>query len=99
MTNPFGTGSTSETRQRLEAIAAMAGPETRRHISGLGLSPGWDCLEVGAGTGSIAYWLADRVEESGQVLATDLDVSLIARQQWKNLVVRKHDIGKDPLSE
>jgi SAM-dependent methyltransferase len=98
MIKPFGGGIT-ESQKRLEAIATMADPETRRHISGLGLSPGWDCLEVGAGTGSVASWLADRVEESGHVLATDVDISLVERVKRKNLEVRKHDIGKDPLPE
>ena len=34
---------------------------------------GWRCLELGAGAGSIARWLADRVGPSGSVVAADLN--------------------------
>src|SRR5215470_17943338 len=37
--------------------------------------PGWRCLEVGAGRGSIATWLAAQVGENGQVVATDIDIT------------------------
>src|SRR3974390_252912 len=33
--------------------------------------PGWRVLEVGAGRGSMATWLAERVGPAGQVVATD----------------------------
>jgi 2-polyprenyl-3-methyl-5-hydroxy-6-metoxy-1,4-benzoquinol methylase len=33
------------------------------------VQPGWRCLEVGAGRGAMAVWLAERVGESGQVVA------------------------------
>ena len=39
----------------------------------LGLGPGWRCLEVGAGSGSVARWLAAKVGPEGSVLATDID--------------------------
>jgi len=29
--------------------------------------PGWRCLEVGAGRGSMAVWLAEKVGEGGKV--------------------------------
>jgi hypothetical protein len=35
------------------------------------VQPGWRCLEVGAGRGSMAVWLAERVGPCGQVVATD----------------------------
>jgi hypothetical protein len=38
------------------------------------VGPGWRCLEVGSGGGSIAAWLCDRVGPDGSVLATDLDI-------------------------
>jgi signal transduction histidine kinase len=39
------------------------------------VQPGWGCLEVGAGRGSMAVWLAEQVGESGEVVATDIDVT------------------------
>jgi 2-polyprenyl-3-methyl-5-hydroxy-6-metoxy-1,4-benzoquinol methylase len=43
------------------------------------VQPGWRCLEIGAGRGSMAVWLAERVGESGQVVATDIDVTYLKR--------------------
>ena len=47
---------------------------TVQYLTALGVSPGWSCWEVGAGSGSIARWLADTVGPTGSVLATDLDL-------------------------
>src|SRR6266436_997381 len=46
--------------------------------------PGWRCLEVGAGRGSMAVWLADRVGEGGKVVATDIDVTYLKRLHLPN---------------
>jgi ubiquinone/menaquinone biosynthesis C-methylase UbiE len=43
------------------------------------VQPGWRCLEVGAGRGSMAVWLAQRVGPSGHVVATDVDVGFPTR--------------------
>jgi hypothetical protein len=43
------------------------------HLARAGLSPGGRCLEIGAGGGSIARWMAGQVGASGRVLALDLD--------------------------
>jgi ubiquinone/menaquinone biosynthesis C-methylase UbiE len=71
---------------------------TMRHLSERGLGPGWRCLEVGAGGGSIARWLAERVGPEGHVLATDIDTRCLDGLQDANLEVRCHDIGTDPLT-
>ena len=56
------------------------------------------CLEIGAGGGSIAIWLADLVGPSGRVVATDIDVrSLEAIDRSPSLEVRRHDVVQDPL--
>ena len=59
--------------------------------------PGWRCLEVGAGRGSIAVWLAEQVGENGHVVATDIDVTYLERLDLPNLEVRRHNILDDPL--
>ncbi|MBV9499505.1 MAG: methyltransferase domain-containing protein [Acidobacteriaceae bacterium] len=61
------------------------------------VQPGWRCLEVGAGRGSMAVWLAERVGKSGHVMATDIDVTYLERMNLPNLEIRRHDILKDPL--
>ena len=45
----------------------------------------------------MAVWLAERVGESGQVVATDIDVTYLKRLNLPNLEVRQHNILDDPL--
>ena len=61
------------------------------------VQPGWRCLEVGAGRGSMAIWLAEQVGESGEVVATDIDVTYLKQLNLPNLEVRQHNILNDPL--
>jgi 2-polyprenyl-3-methyl-5-hydroxy-6-metoxy-1,4-benzoquinol methylase len=66
-------------------------------VPSLGLTSGWQCLELGAGAGSIACWLAARVGPSGQVVATDIDPRFLQDLKLPNLEVRRHDIRTDAL--
>lgn len=84
-------------RLRLAAIEAWLDPGTFRHLSERGVGAGWHCLEVGAGGGSVAAWLCDRVGPAGRVLATDLDPRFLAALDQPNLEIRRHDIVCDPL--
>lgn len=65
----------------------------------IGIQTGWRCLEVGAGAGSIAYWLSEKVGVTGQVVATDSDTRFLHSDKYSNLDVRKHDIELDVLEE
>ena len=87
--------------ERLTALAAAFDPISRRHLLARGLTDGWRCLEVGAGTGSIAGWLAEQVGPKGRVLATDVSLELMERQgvEAENLELRRHDILVDPLAD
>jgi hypothetical protein len=58
---------------RLAGLSAQFDPVTIRHLASIGVEAGWHCLEVGAGAGSIARWLAATVGGTGRVVATDLD--------------------------
>jgi tRNA A58 N-methylase Trm61 len=48
-------------RERLAMLTQVADPISTRRLTELGVEPGWRCLEAGAGDGSVARWLADRV--------------------------------------
>lgn len=63
--------------QRLRSIEAVFDPGTTRMLSRVGPLTGARCLEVGAGAGSIARWLHERVGNDGQVDAIDLDVRFL----------------------
>jgi SAM-dependent methyltransferase len=83
-------------QERLSLNQAIFDPGTIRHLEALGVGPGWTCLEVGAGAGSIAEWLCRRVGSRGRVVATDIDIRLIAPPQVENFEVRQSDIAVTP---
>ncbi|MDG6107048.1 class I SAM-dependent methyltransferase [Dactylosporangium aurantiacum] len=85
-------------RERLVAMAEVADGTTRRVLQDLGLRPHWDCLEVGAGAGTVAAWLAGQVPD-GSVLATDVDTRWLRAIDAPTLRVAEHDIVLDPLPE
>lgn len=78
-------------------LAQAYDPATTAHLAGSGVGAGWQCLEVGAGAGSIAVWLADRVGDTGRVLATDVKPHQIPAAP--GLTVLHHDVVRDPLPE
>jgi ubiquinone/menaquinone biosynthesis C-methylase UbiE len=84
-------------RDRLTALESLFDGSSRRLLTDLGVGAGWRCLEVGAGAGSIARWLADVVGETGHVLATDLDTRFLDGHGRANLDVRTHNVVTDPF--
>jgi SAM-dependent methyltransferase len=88
-----------ETRERFPALSDLYDDETIRCLQAVGVAPGWQCLEVAAGGGSIARWLAGQVGSSGRVLATDLDTRFLESPADPVLEVRRHDIARDPLPD
>jgi len=85
-------------RKRLGAIE-RGDATTVECLTTIGVAEGWHCLEVGAGAGSIARWLCQRVGPSGRVVATDLEVKFLEETSAENLEIRRHDILIDPLEE
>lgn len=88
-----------ETRERFPALSDLYDDETIRCLQAIGVASGWHCLEVAAGGGSIAQWLARQVGASGRVLATDLDTRFLESLADAVLEVRRHDIARDPLPD
>jgi ubiquinone/menaquinone biosynthesis C-methylase UbiE len=82
-------------RARLQGIETMFDAITRDQLLAAGLAPGWRCLEVGLGAGSIARWMATVVAPEGRVVATDLDPRFL--EAGPSLEVRRHDIAVDDL--
>ena len=94
----FGN-SGAQAATRFSALADIFDTGTIRHLTEIGVDSGWHCLEVGAGGGSIATWLCDRVGGNGQVLATDIDTRFLEALNRSNLEVSRHDIASDPLPQ
>lgn len=78
-------------RQRLNLLAQALDPGTIDTVELRGIQPSWRCLELGAGTGSIAAWLASRCPE-GHVVATDIGTTFLAELSAPNLRVLQHDV-------
>ncbi|MGH7361592.1 MAG: class I SAM-dependent methyltransferase, partial [Candidatus Methylomirabilales bacterium] len=81
-----------EARRRLGHLETICDPWTRRNMLGLGVGPGWRCLEVGAGGGSVTRWLCERVGPDGRVTAVDLDTRFVENEDFTNLEVLQRDI-------
>src|SRR3954453_14300695 len=84
-------------RERLEGVAEAMDPATTRFLDALGVAAGWRCIEIGAGIGSIAVWLADRVGTTGQVVATDIETRWGETLSRSDIEIRRHDIAEESL--
>jgi len=83
--------------ERLQAIERVFDPASRARIHATGITANWQCLEVGAGAGSITQWLAAVVGERGRVVAVDLDTRFVTNLQLPNVEVLQADIRHPPL--
>jgi ubiquinone/menaquinone biosynthesis C-methylase UbiE len=64
---------------RLQTLEQVFDPASRRRIQSTGIAIDWQCLEVGAGEGSIVEWLMTVVRVGGKVTAIDRDVRFLDR--------------------
>lgn len=85
-------GAEQAERERLALVERYHDPISVAALERLGVDAGWRCLDVGAGAGSIARWLAERVLPAGEVLATDLDTRLLEPLQASGVRVVRSDI-------
>ncbi|WP_107098029.1 class I SAM-dependent methyltransferase [Streptomyces atriruber] len=86
--------------ERLRTNEAIWDPGTLERLAALGVGPGWRCLEIGAGSGSVARWLADRVGPAGHVLATDLQTDRLASlASLPQVDAVRHDLREEDLPE
>jgi len=93
----LGHTTDASERERLGLREQLLDARSQRYMTALGIQPGWRCLEVGAGHGSIARWLAAQVGSQGQVVATDINPRFLTELKLPNVEVRQHDIRTDPL--
>jgi SAM-dependent methyltransferase len=94
----FSAGQTDEAvLQRLRLLEGVFDPVTRRHLEAVGVAEGWTCLEIGAGAGSVAQWLAARAGPAGKVVATDIETRFLDGLASTGLEVRRHNILDDAL--
>ena len=84
---------------RLRGLEVALDPGSREHLLRLGVQPGVRCLEIGAGGGAIACWLAEQVAPDGLVVATDLETDFLERTaaDYPTLQVLQHDLTAEDL--
>jgi hypothetical protein len=80
--------------ERLRGLEALEDRATIDILKSIHVQPEWTCLELGAGAGSIAYWLAEAVNDPMNVHATDIDIGLLDARRCS---VRRLDVRKDQL--
>lgn len=84
-------------RRRLEVFSAVFDGPTVQRLRSFGVGPGWRCLDVGAGAGSVARSLGALVAPTGEVLATDVDLRFFGERDLPHVEARAHDVTTDEL--
>jgi ubiquinone/menaquinone biosynthesis C-methylase UbiE len=84
-------------RDRLDSLTSLYDPRTLQLCERLGLTTGWHCLDAGAGTGSLAVALAERVGPTGSVTALDADTRFLAPLASERLLVVETDLARGTL--
>jgi SAM-dependent methyltransferase len=86
-------------RERLLGMARLWDAGTFSLFERLGVGPGWHCLEIGAGAGSVSQWLARRVGASGRVVAGDIDLRYLEPLAGGPLEVARIDVLAGELEQ
>ncbi|MER8184507.1 methyltransferase domain-containing protein [Kitasatospora sp. NPDC094015] len=93
----YGTGMLSKDLptefDRLRALERAMDPTSIAVLDGLPVQPNWHCLEMGAGAGSMAYWLAKQCL-AGRVVAADLDPRFLDQRRAAHLEVARLDLAR-----
>ncbi|MDT7801534.1 MAG: hypothetical protein QOI78_4967 [Actinomycetota bacterium] len=99
MTQTVGWNTFVDTRaqaehQRLRLLEQSFDPFSFRQLESLGVQPGWRCLEVGAGAGSVAAKMAE-LAGPANVVATDLSLAFLGPLAEQGVTVLHHDVTAD----
>jgi 2-polyprenyl-3-methyl-5-hydroxy-6-metoxy-1,4-benzoquinol methylase len=84
--------------ERLQLIEKIYDPASQQRLLATGLTTGWQCLEVGAGAGSIMKWMSSIVGAEGRVTAVDIDTRFVADTSLSNVEIIQADINQLTLA-
>jgi SAM-dependent methyltransferase len=84
-------------RERLNSLTGLYDARSLEVCLKLGLSEGWRCADIGAGTGSLAHALLEHVGATGVVLAVDADTRFLEPIASERLQVLRRDVTAEPL--
>ena len=102
LTRPVPAAELADVMLRRRRREQHSDPRSIAILSRLGIHPKATCLEVGAGLGGLATWMAATLVPQGFVRATEARrelVKLAGRQAPPNMEVTQHDIVREPLPE
>ena len=101
-TDPYSTGILNKDMPselvRLQALERWADPMSMALVRKFGIAPNARCLEMGAGAGSMAYWLAQQCPK-GRVIAADIDPRYLDAGRAPNLEVARVDLTEYDFPE
>ena len=78
-------------------MSQLLDPMHRRQIESLRISHEARVLEVGCGNASMSAWMAEHIASEGQIVALDLDLSLVDNVRAPNVEFRQGDIVTGPV--
>lgn len=83
---------------RLSQLALILDEHSRGFLTDQGIAPGWQCLDVGPGAGTITAWMAEQVGSGGHVTAIDINPQHM-KALPDNVTVHTADIRTVPLPQ
>lgn len=78
--------------ERLKQIEDAFDEKTKDLIQNSGIAPGWSCLELGTGAGSILKWMSVLVGNQGNVVGIDKNIKFINPIEANNIQKIEGDI-------
>jgi SAM-dependent methyltransferase len=79
-------------RLRLSRVESFLDPITQDWLRTAGIAPGWRCLEIGCGSGTMLRWMAEQVRPQGRVVGIDIDPRFVEEVNDSVTEVRTADI-------
>src|ERR1041384_429460 len=81
----------------LDALSEILDEFSQVRLTQAGVTEGARCLEVGAGSGSIAAWMADQAGPSGEVIALDIKPQHV--RPHPGVTIQRNNVSTDPLPD
>ncbi len=93
--------NTTEEReyQRLQLVEAANDPTTIRLLEETGIQPGWHCLELGVGAGSILRWLGNQVGPTGLAVGVDKKTTYLHHDDSPHIQIYQGSFLDVPLKQ
>ncbi|WNM63899.1 methyltransferase domain-containing protein [Candidatus Nitrospira neomarina] len=95
----FDNKSEEREFQRLQLVEAANDPTTIRLLEETGIQPGWHCLEVGAGAGSILRWMGSQVGPTGLAVGVDKKIAYLHKVDSPPVRIYKGSFLDVPLEQ